>query len=89
MSYIELVDWSGKTLRVGKASINNQSPPILEKLNLPQKDWLTACTQLVPFMVPVLLNFSFRFFLDFTKNALIAVMQLNLGSLNMGKFSSR
>ncbi|WED25503.1 transposase [Vibrio sp. DW001] len=46
MDYIELVDWSGKALRDGKANINSQSPPILERLNLTQKEWLTVCTQL-------------------------------------------
>ncbi|WED29376.1 transposase [Vibrio sp. DW001] len=46
MDYIELVDWSGKALRDGKASVNNQSPPILERLKLTRKEWLTVCTQL-------------------------------------------
>ena len=46
IDYIELVDWTGKILRKGKARLNNQLPPILERLNLTQKDWLTVCTQL-------------------------------------------
>ncbi|UGA55413.1 transposase [Vibrio sp. VB16] len=46
IDYIELVDWTGKTLRDGKANLKSQLPPILERLNLTQKDWLAVCTQL-------------------------------------------
>ena len=46
IDYIELVDWTGKTLRDGKANLNSQLPPILDRLNLTQKDWLAVCTQL-------------------------------------------
>ncbi len=44
--YIELVDWTGRAFREGKASINTQLPPLLERLNITQQEWLKVCTQL-------------------------------------------
>ena len=46
MDYLELVEWSGKILKEGKASLHSHLPSILERLNLTHKDWLVACTQL-------------------------------------------
>ena len=46
MDYIELVDWTGREFRSGKASINTQLPALLDRLNIPQKEWLEVCTQL-------------------------------------------
>lgn len=46
MDYIELVDWTGRELREGKASISSRLPPLLERLHMNQKEWLKVCTQL-------------------------------------------
>ena len=46
MDYLELVEWSGKRLKEGNASLNPHLPSILERLNLTHKDWLVACSQL-------------------------------------------
>ena len=46
MDYIELVDWTGREFRQGKASINTQLPPLLERVNITQQEWLKVCTQL-------------------------------------------
>ncbi|WP_261815730.1 transposase [Vibrio gallicus] len=44
--YIELVDWSARHIRQGKASVSEQCPPILERLQLHPKEWIKVCTQL-------------------------------------------
>jgi hypothetical protein len=46
MDYIELVDWTGRELRQGKAGINQRLPEILQRLNFTQQEWLMVCTQL-------------------------------------------
>jgi hypothetical protein len=46
MDYIELVDWTGREFRGGKARIRTQLPPILQRLSISQREWLKACTQL-------------------------------------------
>lgn len=46
MDYIELVDWTGREFRQGKASIHAQLPPILKRLNIAQEEWLKICSQL-------------------------------------------
>lgn len=39
--YLELVDWSGRAIRHNKrGSIPQSLPPILERLNLSEDDWL-------------------------------------------------
>jgi len=39
--YLELVDWSGKILRENKkGAIADQTPPVLERLNIEPKHWL-------------------------------------------------
>ncbi|MDV7103854.1 transposase, partial [Vibrio sp. TH_r3] len=43
---LELVEWSGQKLKEGKASLNPRTPPILQRLNLTDKDWVIACSQL-------------------------------------------
>lgn len=44
--YLELVDMTGRIIREDKrGSIPNQLPPILERLNLNQQNWLTNSTQ--------------------------------------------
>ncbi|MGF1756673.1 transposase [Photobacterium sagamiensis] len=46
MDYIELVDWTGRQLRQGKTGyIHSSTPPILQRLNFEQQNWLKACTQ--------------------------------------------
>lgn len=46
MDYIELVDWTGRQLRKGKTGyIESNTPPILQRLNIEQKNWLKACPQ--------------------------------------------
>ena len=39
-SYIELVEWTGKQLREGKASINKNTPSVLSKLNIDPEEFL-------------------------------------------------
>ncbi|MGF1757126.1 hypothetical protein L4D76_04065 [Photobacterium sagamiensis] len=46
MDYLELVDWTGRQLRKGKTRyIESHTPPILQRLNFEQQNWLKACTQ--------------------------------------------
>ncbi|RJX68395.1 transposase [Vibrio sinensis] len=46
MDYIELVDWTARQYRDGKASLNSVIPPILRRLNINQYNWLKGCTEL-------------------------------------------
>ena len=47
MDYIKLIDWTGRQLREGETGyIKATTPPILERLNFEQQDWIQACTQL-------------------------------------------
>ncbi|WP_207890646.1 transposase [Vibrio sinensis] len=46
MDYIELVDWTARQYREGKACLNITSPPILQRLNINQSNWLKACSEL-------------------------------------------
>ncbi len=46
IDYIELVDWTARQFRDGKASIASNLPPILERLTFNQKSWLEVCTSL-------------------------------------------
>ncbi|WP_171972123.1 transposase [Vibrio panuliri] len=46
LDYIELVDWSARQYREGKASMSLNTLPILQRLNLTQSTWLIACKQL-------------------------------------------
>ncbi|MGD8233063.1 transposase [Vibrio sp. TRT 1302] len=46
IDYIELVDWSARLYREGKASLAENTPPILQRLNIIQLNWLEACTNL-------------------------------------------
>ncbi len=49
MDYLELVDWSGRQYREGKAAIEEKLPAILDRLSLNQRQWLKACTKLERF----------------------------------------
>ena len=43
--YLNLVDWTGKIVRDDKrGAINQQLPPILERLNIEPKTWLKHAT---------------------------------------------
>ena len=43
--YLNLVDWTGKIVRDAKrGAINQQLPPILERLNIEPKTWLKHAT---------------------------------------------
>jgi len=46
IDYIELVDWTARQYRTGKAALSSTLPPILERLNINQTTWLKACTKL-------------------------------------------
>ncbi len=46
MDYIELVDWTARQYREGKASLSEDTLPILQRLKLNQGNWLEACTEL-------------------------------------------
>ena len=46
MDYIELVDWSARQFRENKASLDNSTPTILQRLSISQTTWLKACTRL-------------------------------------------
>jgi REP element-mobilizing transposase RayT len=44
--YVVLVDWTGRVVREDKrGAINNQLPPILERLNIETKAWIKNTTQ--------------------------------------------
>lgn len=45
IDYIELVDWSARRFREGKASLDSTKPLILDRLNFDQRCWLKICTQ--------------------------------------------
>ncbi|MGF1778446.1 transposase, partial [Vibrio nomapromontoriensis] len=44
--YIKLVDWTARRFREDKASMDDNQPAILARLNVNQKSWLTICTAL-------------------------------------------
>ncbi|SON52460.1 transposase [Vibrio tapetis] len=46
IDYIELVEWTARQFRVDKASMADDFPPILERLNFNQQSWLDVCTTL-------------------------------------------
>lgn len=47
LDYIELVDWTGRELRANKRGhIDEQLPPILERIGMTRQDWLEITTQL-------------------------------------------
>lgn len=46
IEYIELVDWTARQFREGKAQLSRSIPPILERLNINKRKWLNACTEL-------------------------------------------
>lgn len=46
MDYIELVDWTARQFRDNNASLSSSTPPMLQRLNINQRSWLGACTQL-------------------------------------------
>lgn len=46
VDYIELVDWTARQLRDGKSSMSDKIPPVLERLNINQLNWLKVCTQM-------------------------------------------
>ncbi len=46
IDYLELVDWSGRHYRKGKAAMDEKVPDILDRLSLNQHQWLKACTKL-------------------------------------------
>lgn len=46
IEYLELVDWSGRQVREGKrGSIDEGSPPIIERLGITAEHWMYLCTQ--------------------------------------------
>jgi len=46
MDYIELVDWTARQYQEGKACLNANTPPILQRLKINQQHWLAACSKL-------------------------------------------
>ncbi|SON48714.1 transposase [Vibrio tapetis] len=46
MDYMELVDWTARQFREGKTSMAAHLPPILERLNFSQSNWLEICTSI-------------------------------------------
>ncbi len=46
IDYLELVDWSGRQYREGKASISSKLPSIFSRLSLNQQQWIKACSTL-------------------------------------------
>lgn len=46
IDYIEIVDWTARQMRQGKASMSDAFPPILQRLNFNQISWLKVCTYL-------------------------------------------
>lgn len=46
MDYLELVDWTARHYRDGKASMSAKMPNILSRLSFNSRDWLRICTEL-------------------------------------------
>ena len=46
MDYIELVDWTARQIRPNKASMDENLPPVLERLGGNINNWLKVRTQL-------------------------------------------
>lgn len=46
MDYLELVDWTARQYRNGKASMSDKMPNILSRLSFNSRDWLRICTEL-------------------------------------------
>lgn len=46
IDYLELIDWTARQHRQGKASLNPQTPAMLTRLALTPHCWLSACCQL-------------------------------------------
>lgn len=46
MDYLELVDWTARQYRDGKASMSDKMPNILSRLSFNSRDWLIICTEL-------------------------------------------
>ncbi|MGD8233678.1 transposase [Vibrio sp. TRT 1302] len=46
MDYFELVDWTARQYREGKANLHEDTLPILQRLKINQVNWLESCTQL-------------------------------------------
>ncbi|WP_171972119.1 transposase [Vibrio panuliri] len=44
--YIELVDWTARQYRKDKAMLSSHVPPILQRINIKQTNWLSACIDL-------------------------------------------
>ena len=44
VDYLELVDWSGRAVLQGKGSINNDTPKILQRLNISPNHWIELST---------------------------------------------
>lgn len=46
VDYIELVDWTARQFRVGKAQMNQRLPSILNRLDVNQTKWLEVCSKM-------------------------------------------
>lgn len=46
IDYIELVDWTARQFREGKAQMNSHLPSILQRLDVTQSSWHRVCTQM-------------------------------------------
>ncbi len=46
IDYIELVDWTARQFREGKAQMNQRLPAILHRLDVNQVNWLKVCTHM-------------------------------------------
>lgn len=46
IDYLELVDWTARQYRDGKASMSDKMPNILSRLSFNSRDWLRICTEL-------------------------------------------
>ena len=44
VDYLELVDWSGRAVLQGKGSIDNDTPKILQRLNISPEHWIELST---------------------------------------------
>ncbi|MDV7102943.1 transposase [Vibrio sp. TH_r3] len=46
LDYLELVDWTARQFRENRASMDETLPPILQRLNINQQNWLHVCSRL-------------------------------------------
>ncbi|MEZ8099319.1 transposase [Vibrio bivalvicida] len=79
MDYIKLVDWTARQYREGKASLSEDTLPILQRLKVNQVNWFEACTQLERLRCTTV---------GCTQSAMIAKQMMNRKRINLLRLDS-